>query len=496
MHQHALAVGMIALLACSAPGGATVPVPDGTPDGAPATAPPRTPVVTPPALSGPATLDRIPDVAERTVRSVVNIATEKTVAVDPQAMNPFGGLFGPFGRPGAPGMQGPQGMQPQERVQQGRGSGVIVGDNGLILTNNHVVGGADEIQVTLSDGRTFEADVVGTDEMSDLAVVRLQSPPKDLVALPYGDSTALRLGQPVLAIGNPFGIGQTVTMGIVSATGRTNLGIVDYEDFIQTDAAINPGNSGGALVNLDGELIGINTAIVSRSGGYQGIGFAIPTAMAQKIAEDLLDDGKVSRGYLGVAIQDLDDGLRAAMELDTEGGVLIADVTPGSAAEKAGFERGDVVVEFDGEGVANLNAFRMSVADAGAGESFKAVVLRDGKRKKLTGKLDERGGTAAVAPSTDADSSSLGLGLRPLSPELRARLDMPASVRGGVLVEEVEPSGPAARAGVRPGDVILEVNRRAVSDPGQVANALKASGDRVLMLVLREGATLFVVVSR
>ncbi len=243
--------------------------------------------------------DAIASVSERAVGSVVNISTTRTTKPaefqSPLENDPFFRHFFEFG---------PQERQPHK--EQSLGSGVIVESNGTILTNNHVVQGADEISVTLSDKRSYTAKVVGTDPKSDLAVVKLQNPPKDLRALPFGDSDALRVGEVVLAIGDPFGVGQTVTMGIVSAKGRANIGIVDYEDFIQTDAAINPGNSGGALINLHGELVGINTAILSRSGGYQGIGFAIPSSMVQSIMDSLIHEGKVVRGWLGVMIQDLD----------------------------------------------------------------------------------------------------------------------------------------------------------------------------------------------
>ena len=376
---------------------------------------------------------------------------------------------------------------------------MVVSADGLILTNNHVVGRADEIKVTLSDGREFEAEVVGTDPRSDLAVVRMESPPADLKPLPYGDSQALRLGQVVLAIGNPFGIGQTVTMGIVSATGRGDLGIVDYEDFIQTDAAINPGNSGGALVDMNGELVGINTAIISGSGGYQGVGFAIPSEMARRIAMDLEKNGKVRRGLLGVMIQNLDGELRAALELsNVDGGVLVSGVNPGSAAEKAGFERGDVVVQFNGNKVSDVTAFRMSVAEAGADEPFRAVVLRDGKRKRLKGKLGELD-AEKTSPSGKEDATpgeSLGMSLRDLTPQLRQRLSVPDDVKGGVVVENVVSGSTAERAGVKPGDVILEVGRRPVKSADEVARAVDKSGDRVLLLVLRGGSTTFVAISK
>src|SRR5690606_31146613 len=275
----------------------------------------------------------IADVAERALPSVVNISLTKVGRAG--APIPFPVFFGP----------------PQERIEQGMGSGVIVSADGTILTNNHVVADAKEIKVTTYDRREFDAKVIGTDPKSDLAVIQIQGAPAGLTPIQFGDSSKLRLGEVVLAIGNPFGVGQTVTMGIVSATGRSRMGIVDYEDFIQTDAAINPGNSGGALVNMRGELVGINTAILSRSGGYQGIGFAIPADMARPIMKSLLDNGKVERGWLGVSIQDLTPELARGLGIGTSRGVLVSGVIDGSPADKAGLERGDVVISLDGKAI-------------------------------------------------------------------------------------------------------------------------------------------------
>ena len=283
---------------------------------------------------------------------------------------PFPFFFGP-------------GPEQQERREQGMGSGVIISSDGYVLTNNHVVSDAQEIKVTLYDRREFDAEVVGTDPKSDVAVIRIKAPPKDLRAISIGDSSRIRLGDVVLAIGNPFGVGQTVTMGIVSAKGRADVGIVDYEDFIQTDAAINPGNSGGALVNMEGQLIGINTAILSRSGGYQGIGFAIPTNMASPIMESLKKYGKVTRGWLGVSIQDVDQELSTAMKLPTSRGVLISDVQPGSPAQKAGLKRGDVVVKIEGRAVETTGNFRNAIALGGSGKKVKLELYRDGKLQTL-----------------------------------------------------------------------------------------------------------------
>ena len=305
-------------------------------------------VATNPTLLGVA--DRLPDVAEAAVQSVVSIAS-------------------------------------RSRSAQGIGSGVIVHQDGIVVTNNHVVEGARQVVVGLPNGESRTAAVVGTDPRSDLAVLRIEEPPAGLVALPLGNSDDLRLGEVVLAVGTPFGIGQTVTMGIVSAKGRSSVGIVDYEDFIQTDAAINPGNSGGALVNLEGSLVGINTAIFSRSGGSQGIGFAIPTSMVTQVVNQILEAGVVRRGWLGVGIKDLTPDQRAG--LGVSGGVLISGVEPRSPAAAAGFRSRDVVVSFQGESVEGAADFRNAVAGAGAGVSFKAQIVRQGQEAEVSGTLGE-----------------------------------------------------------------------------------------------------------
>jgi serine protease Do len=369
-----------------------------------------------------------------------------------------------------------------------------------VLTNNHVVSEAQEIKVTLFDKREFDAEVVGTDPKSDVAVIRIKAAPNDLKPIPLGDSSRIRLGDVVLAIGNPFGVGQTVTMGIISAKGRADVGIVDYEDFIQTDAAINPGNSGGALVNMEGQLIGINTAIVSRSGGYQGIGFAIPTNMVSPIMESLKKYGKVTRGWLGVAIQDVDQDLAAAMKLPTSRGVLISDVTAGSPAQKGGLKRGDVVVKIDGQPVETNGHFRNAIAAGGSGKKVNLELYREGKLEKLALALGEMpqdrqgaGGSKGPGPS----SAGLdGLSLNELTPEVRQRLDLGNDVPKGLAVMRVAPGSPAAKAGLRPGDVLLEVNRKPVATVREFEDLYGKSKGNVLLLLHRQGSTVFVVVRR
>ena len=304
-------------------------------------------------------------VAEKSLTSVVHISTATNV----RGSSPWGA---------------PWGTRPQ-----GLGSGVIVSRDGLILTNNHVIESADEIIVSLSDGQKFKAKVVGTDPKSDLAVLRLQDSPKNLKAMRFGDSSKLRLGEFVMAIGNPFGLSGSVTLGIVSAKGRANIGIVDYEDFIQTDAAINPGNSGGALVNMRGELVGINTAILSRSGGYQGIGFSIPTNMVKPIMDSLVKNGRVRRGWLGVVITDVTPDVSKRLGMKRTKGVMIRDVQPGSPAAKAGLKRGDVVLTITGAEVNTSSRLRNLVALAGADESVTFRIFREGAVSEVKVRLGE-----------------------------------------------------------------------------------------------------------
>ena len=318
----------------------------------------------------PSGIHTLSDVAERTVRSVVNVRSTS------------GGSNTSYSRPDWYG-------RVPERRPNSLGSGVIVSADGLILTNHHVIRKATDIRITLSDNKELRAVVIGSDPKSDVAVLRVQDPPSDLVPIGFGDSKTLRLGEIVLAIGNPFGVGQTVTMGIVSAVGRVGVGIVDYEDFIQTDAAINPGNSGGALVNARGELVGINTAILSKSGGYQGIGFAIPTDMARPIMESLLKHGRVIRGWIGVMIQDLSQDLIKAMGLQVDHGVLVADVQRDSPAAKAGLSRGDVILSIDGDSTESVAQLRNKIASIGPGQHARLLIARGGRHRRVSVTLEQ-----------------------------------------------------------------------------------------------------------
>ena len=322
----------------------------------------------------------IADVAERVVESVVNVASTKKVDAGPAMFDPF------FTDPDSPFF----GFEPPSGMASSMGSGVIVTAQGRVLTNAHVVKGADEIRVTTSDGTELDAKLVGIDPRSDVAVLQLQGDLPKLKPLRFGDSTKLRLGEVVLAVGNPFGVGQSVTMGIVSAKGRAAGGAAtDYQDFIQTDAAINPGNSGGALVNLDGELVGINTAILSRTGGYQGIGFAIPSAMAEPIMTMLVKDGRVSRGFLGVNIATVTKDLAKQQKLDVVHGVLITGVEDQSPAAKAGLAKGDVVVSLDGADMRDANKLRNTIAMRGAGKSVELAIVRGKDHKTIKVSLGE-----------------------------------------------------------------------------------------------------------
>jgi serine protease Do len=423
------------------------------------------------------------DVAEAAVQSVVNISTTKVVQ---RQLSDEERMFRRF--------WGLRGGDRDETRASSLGSGVIVSSDGIVLTNNHVVDGATAITVKLADGRELLAALVGADPRADLAVLRLQGKPEGLKAIPLADSDKVRLGEVVLAIGSPFGLAQSVSMGIVSAKGRADVHIADYEDFIQTDAAINPGNSGGALVNLRGELVGINTAIASSSGGSQGIGFAIPANMVQPIVKSLLESGRVVRGYLGVGIQALTPELRQAFAADAQGGVLVTEVQAGSPAELAGLRRGDVVVELAGKPMDSPRRFRNLVAQAGAGTKLAISVQRQAQRLQLLAELAEAPDPRAAAQvAPQGGLAGKGLQVQPLTPQLARRQGLPANLRG-LLVTDVEPQSPAGLSGIQPGDVVLEADRRALAQPSDLQAALKGNRS-ITLLIWRDGRAAYLALA-
>mgnify|MGYP001770837685 CR=1 FL=1 len=438
------------------------------------------------------------DVVEKTSPAVLRIEAEhknKPQTQGDQPPFPFDDLF----------RQGPNLQRPP--IERGLGSGVLVSADGTILTNNHVIDGADKITVILSNNKSYDARLVGSDPPSDLAVLKIDA--QNMPYLTLGNSDAVRVGDIVLAIGNPLGIGQTVTAGIISAKGRrTGLsygsGNDAFEDFLQTDAPINRGNSGGALVNLSGELIGINSQILAGgpAGGNIGIGFAIPSNMAKSVMEQLLKDGRVRRGMLGINIQNLTGDTAEALGVEDTSGVLVSNVRAGSAAEKAGIKRGDVITAINGEKIEDSNTLRNKVAGTLPGTEIKLTVLRKGQELELVATLDEYNlDTASSEPSgkdsgPDAmgkASGRLGITVQSMTPQLAKQIGLDSE--GGVIVTDVDPAGPAAAAGISRGDVIVEVNAKPVNSPDAIQKAISESGKKpVLLLVWRKGATVFLTV--
>jgi len=430
-------------------------------------------------------------VVEEVSPSVVNVRISKEVKASP---HPFGGGGSPFDffgdSPFGQFFEMPEGG---DYLEQGSGSGVIVSADGYILTNNHVISGADEISVVMGNGDRFDAKVVGSDPQTDLAVIKVDA--KDLPVATLGDSDRIEVGEWVLAVGNPFELQNTVTAGIISARGRSGMGLAPYEDFIQTDAAINPGNSGGPLVNLDGEVIGINTAIATRTGGNMGIGFAIPINMAKQVMGQLIDTGRVTRGWLGVVIQTITPELKDEFKLKTAEGALVGDVDKDGPAKKAGVRRGDVIVEYQGEKVKDVNHLRNIVAATKVGTTAELKVNRDGKLTTLRVKIGELPGREAAVGRQEGGGfeGEWGFDVTNLSPSLRDRLGLPEG-QVGVVVTTVSGTSDAYQKGLRKGDVIIEINRQAISDVGDFNRAMSgvSGGDQVLLVVITEGYTRYI----
>jgi serine protease Do len=420
--------------------------------------------------------------------AVVNIASTKIMERkgqlspffnDPFFRKFFGEEFGPSDKP-------------RKYKQSGLGSGVIVDENGYILTNNHVIKDADEIVVKLSDKREFRGKVIGTDAKTDIAVIKIDS--KNLPVFKIGDSDELKVGETVLAIGNPFGLSHTVTSGIVSAKGRAQVGIADYEDFIQTDAPINPGNSGGALVNIRGEMVGVNTAIFSTTGGYQGIGFAIPSNMAKVVMESLIKTGKVIRGWLGVHIQPLTPNLTKQFNLKEEKGVLVGDVVENSPAEKAGLQRGDVIVAFDGKDVSDVLSLRNMVANTLPDKAVVINIIRDGQPETVRVTISETPEETQEL-SKSFDNQLKGVYVQTLTPELSKSMRITKRIQG-VVITDIE-EGSSAEGILGRDDVIMEINRNKIRDMKSyeaVVSKIDPNQD-ILLLIYRKGSTIYITLT-
>lgn len=418
-------------------------------------------------------------VAKKGIAAVVNIGASRTVR-QRQYAHPFYDLFGDE--------MFRQYFKAPQQQRQSMGSGVIVDKRGYILTNNHVIDGADEITVTLSDKREFSATIVGRDPRTDVAVLKIDA--KDLPIIEVGNSDAIEVGDWAIAVGSPFGLSKSMTVGVISAKGRSNVGIVDYENFIQTDAAINPGNSGGALLNIDGELIGINTAIFTKSGGYNGIGFAIPVNLANKVMTDLITQGKVVRGWLGVIIQPITAELQEQFNLKTKTGALISDVVDDGPADEAGIKRGDIVVSFDGAEIQDSYDLRNRVGQAPVGKKVKIELVRRGKTRTVTLNIS----AFPQDDDTPEEADILGAEVATITRDLKNELKL--KQRSGVVITDISPDSPAQRAGLRKGDIILEVANQSIyrlSDYQDVIGQLQ-KGQHVLVWIKRGLYSQYVVV--
>ena len=447
--------------------------------------------------------DAFATAAKEAMPAVVSIKVEKTIVTSSlssgqQLNDPFG-LFGNDFLRQFFGNQMPQQLQqPRKYVEEGQGSGFIISKDGYILTNNHVVGNVDKITVELQDGRKFlNAKVIGTDPGTEVALIKIEG--DDFPVLPMGNSDNIEIGDWVIAIGNPFGLSETVTVGVISAVGRSNVHIAAYEDFIQTDAAINPGNSGGPLVNLEGQAIGINTAIYSESGGYMGIGFAIPIDMARNIEEQLKEYGRVIRGYLGLLGEDVTGDMAELLSTPNARGIIVSTVEKGSPSDKAGLKSGDIITEMNGNKIESYDTFRNEIADMKPGREISLTILREGKTQDITVTLGER--PSEVTQSTQPtpkpvprSKESLGVDVQNVTANIARQLNYP--VGEGVIVTGVTPASPANYAGIQPGDVIESVNGQKVNSVDEFEGAMnKVKGNKVLLLVRHGEYSQFVVVT-
>ena len=437
--------------------------------------------------------DSFAELAAKQAHVAVNISTTKIVK-SMQRLSPFQGrqfkdFFGDeffrhfFGQ-----------IPEQEMKQRSLGSGVVVSGDGYILTNNHVVADADEILVTLSDKKKYEAQIIGRDPKTDLALIKIKTE-NTIPAARLGDSDKLMVGDWVVAIGNPFGLGSTVTAGIVSAKGRV-IGAGPYDNFIQTDASINPGNSGGPLFNLNGEVIGVNTAIVSQSGGNVGIGFAIPINMAKSVMPQLKERGKVVRGWLGVSIQEVTQEIKEQFGLKTEEGALIGEVTKGSPADKGGLKRGDVIINFDGKKVKAMSILPAMVAETPVGKEVEILIIRKGKEKRLTITIGELEEDTRVAATTPKIEESFGLSVQELTPEIAESLSLKGEK--GVVISGIENGSPASDAGLQRGDLIQEIEHEPVENLSDYKRIMEESSSKkqILIVIKHRGHSRYVVLKR
>jgi serine protease Do len=428
--------------------------------------------------------DLIVEVIKSVIPSVVSIHSEKIIEVKPhQYFNPFEEFFFFFGDPHR--------QEPGQRKhkQQGLGSGVIISEKGHILTNHHVAGDADELKVTFTDEREFEAELVGSDKLSDVAVIKIKNPPDNLPVAVLGDSEKLEVGETVITIGNPFGYSNTVTSGIISAKGR-RVGINSYENYLQTDASINPGNSGGALVDLDGKLVGINTAIASRTGASHGIGFAIPINMANDIMKDLIGEGIVTRGYLGVYLQKLDKNISSALELKSTRGALVSGVIQDSPAEKAGFQEMDVIIKVQGKKIKDANHLRNTVAMLEPGKTCKFTIIRNKKEKTIKVKIGIRDEEQTAETPKKKSEENYGLTLENIDRNHVYRYNL--NITSGIVVTGIEVGTSADKAGFKEGDVIMTVNKQRVNSVRKFQKIIKSSKkDTHLVLIDRGGANMY-----